>query len=81
MAAAVTATVNNVAANNVVTQNLSDENAASGVLLNRATGSVVEKNLLVRNLVDGVRMSTTQRQIAFGRTSFGEAAATVSAPR
>jgi parallel beta-helix repeat protein len=52
---AVTATVNNVAAENVVTQNLSGENAASGVLLNGATRSVVEKNLLVRNL-DGVRM-------------------------
>lgn len=52
---ALTATVNNVAANNVVTQNLSDENAASGVLLNRATGSVVGKNLLLGNL-DGVRV-------------------------
>jgi parallel beta-helix repeat protein len=52
---AVTATVNNVAANNVVTQNLSDENAASGVLLNGASSSVVEKNKLFRNL-DGIRI-------------------------
>jgi parallel beta-helix repeat protein len=43
------------AANNVVTHNLSDENAASGVQLQNAHGTVVEKNLFFRNL-DGVRM-------------------------
>jgi len=52
---AVTATVNNVTAANVVTHNLSDGNAAAGVALNASTSNLVENNLLVRNL-DGVRL-------------------------
>jgi parallel beta-helix repeat protein len=54
---ALTATVNNVAANNVVTDNQSHDNGLAGVLFNGSSSNLVEKNELFRNRQDGVRIA------------------------
>jgi parallel beta-helix repeat protein len=51
-----TVTVNNIATDNVITNNQSDDNGAAGVLFNGASSNLVEKNGLFRNRQDGIRI-------------------------